>query len=151
MLIKVRAKNLRETRPREVIARFVFGGLMTVIAGLLARRFGPSFGGLFLAFPAIFPASASLVEKHERKRKQERGLNGTRRGADAAAADAAGAAVGCAGLIAFAALLARKFPSGQPIVLLPAALVAWAIVNGFIWFFMEKTHANSKTYFFRFP
>jgi hypothetical protein len=29
---------------------------MTVVAGVIAARFGPIFGGLFLAFPAIFPA-----------------------------------------------------------------------------------------------
>jgi hypothetical protein len=36
---------------------------MTVV-GLIAARFGPVVGGLFLAFPAIFPASATLIEKH---------------------------------------------------------------------------------------
>jgi hypothetical protein len=30
---------------------------------------GPRVGGLFLAFPAIFPASATLVEKHEKQKK----------------------------------------------------------------------------------
>jgi len=39
---------------------------MTVIAGLIAFRFGPVVGGLFLAFPAIFPASATLIERHGR-------------------------------------------------------------------------------------
>ena len=44
-----------------------------------AEKFGPGIGGLFLAFPAIFPASATLIEKHEEQRKQVRGLQGTRR------------------------------------------------------------------------
>jgi hypothetical protein len=30
--------------------------------GLLAKKFGSTVGGLFLAFPAIFPASATLIE-----------------------------------------------------------------------------------------
>jgi hypothetical protein len=44
---------------------------MTVVAGLIAARFGPVVGGLFLAFPAIFPATATLIEKHVRERKEK--------------------------------------------------------------------------------
>jgi hypothetical protein len=51
------------------------------------------FGGLFLAFPAIFPASATLIEQHERRRKQGTGGHGTLRGRRAAALDAAGASI----------------------------------------------------------
>ncbi len=51
--------------------RFLFGGLITVAAGIIAKRFGPGIGGLFLAFPAIFPASATLIEKHEKEKKEE--------------------------------------------------------------------------------
>jgi hypothetical protein len=51
-------------------------------------------GGLFLAFPAIFCASATLIEKHERERKEEKGLQGKERGQDAAVLDAAGAGLG---------------------------------------------------------
>ena len=67
---------------------------MTVVAGLIAARFGPVVGGLFLAFPAIFPASATLIEKHVRERKEKAGMPGARRGKEAAALDAAGAALG---------------------------------------------------------
>ena len=74
---------------------------MTVVAGLIAARFGPVIGGLFLAFPAIFPASATLIEKHVRERKERAGLPGARRGKEAAALDAAGAALGSFGLAAF--------------------------------------------------
>src|SRR3954462_13660389 len=56
-------------------------------------------GGLFLAFPAIFLASATLIEAHERRRKRETGLRGNRRGRQAAALDAAGATFGSAGLL----------------------------------------------------
>jgi hypothetical protein len=35
--------------------RFVIGGLITTATGLVARKFGPVVGGLFLAYPAIFP------------------------------------------------------------------------------------------------
>jgi hypothetical protein len=37
------------------------GGLVTVITGIVAKNWGPVIGGLFLAFPAIFPASATIA------------------------------------------------------------------------------------------
>jgi len=61
---------------------------------MIAKKFGPEVGGLFLAFPAIFPATATLLEKHEKQKKQRKGLNGTKRGRLAAGVDAAGAAMG---------------------------------------------------------
>jgi hypothetical protein len=79
-MLKVDLSSLRETKPHEYAMRFVFGGVCTVLAGLIAKRFGPTIGGLFLAFPAIFPAGASLIEDHEKKRKAEHGYDGTVRG-----------------------------------------------------------------------
>jgi hypothetical protein len=57
-----------------MITRFglFFGGLITAIAGVIAKQFGPAVGGLFLAFPAIFPASATLIEKDESQKKEKR-------------------------------------------------------------------------------
>jgi Protein of unknown function (DUF3147) len=70
MIISVDFSGLRKTKWHEYAVRFVFGGLMTVGAGLIVHRFGPEVGGLFLAFPAIFPASVTLVEKHETQNKK---------------------------------------------------------------------------------
>jgi hypothetical protein len=66
------------------VLRFALGGPTAVVAGIIADMYGPAVGGLFLAFPAFFCASATLIEKHERKRKQEHGLKGHRRGTDPA-------------------------------------------------------------------
>jgi hypothetical protein len=66
MIIQFKPSALRQTRWYEYLIRFGLGGAMTVVAGLIAARFGPVIGGLFLAFPAIFPASATLIEKHVR-------------------------------------------------------------------------------------
>lgn len=104
MTVKIDPSGLKETTWHEYAVRFVAGGLLTVIAGVIARKWGPGVGGLFLAFPAIFPASATLLEKHERQRKQQKGLHGEKRGVDAAAVDAMGAAMGSLGLVAFAAV-----------------------------------------------
>ena len=94
MVIKISTSSLREGQWHEYLVRFALGGIATVVTGLIAASFGPAIGGLFLALPAIFCASATLVEKHEKRRMRARGLEGTRRGEEAAALDAAGAALG---------------------------------------------------------
>lgn len=70
MMIGISLDGLRRMRWSEAALRFLFGGAMTAAAGLLAKRFGPVVGGLFLAFPAIFPASATLVESTRKKRSE---------------------------------------------------------------------------------
>ncbi len=118
MIIQVKALALRQTRWYEYLIRFILGGTMTVVAGVIAGRFGPLIGGLFLAFPAIFPASATLIEKHVRERKERAGLPGARRGREAAALDAVGAMLGSFGLAAF----------GLVIWLMIAQSASWALV-----------------------
>jgi len=117
-IVKLKASALRQTGFYEYFVRLALGGAMTVVAGLIAARFGPVVGGLFLAFPAIFPASATLIEKHVRQRKEKAGLPGARRGKEAAALDAAGAALGSLGLAAF----------GLVIWLMIVPSAAWALV-----------------------
>src|ERR1700758_1707412 len=102
MRISLDPSALRRTRWNEYAIRFLFGGAVTAITGLIAKEFGPRVAGLFLAFPAIFPASATLIEKHEKQKKQHAGFDGTSRGRTIASVDAAGAAMGSLGLIAFA-------------------------------------------------
>jgi Protein of unknown function (DUF3147) len=74
--IEINWSSLKDTKPHEYAVRFLFGGLATVVAGLIARRYGPCIGGLFLSFPAIFPASATLIESHEKNRKAAIGSDG---------------------------------------------------------------------------
>lgn len=132
MMIKIDPSGLKETKWHEYALRFVVGGAITVIAGLIAGKWGPGVGGLFLAFPAIFPASATLIEKHERQRKQEKGLSGEARGTDAAAIDALGAAMGSVGLMAFAAICWWLIPRYPPLAL-AAGTVAWLLISFSIW------------------
>ena len=101
MIVSLKVSALRQSRWYEHLLRFGLGGLVTLLAGVIADLWGPAIGGLFLAFPAIFCASSTMIEKHERQRKQEHNLNGERRGTDAAALDARGAALGSIGLMAF--------------------------------------------------
>lgn len=117
----------------EYAVRFLFGGAISVIAGVLAKRYGPVFGGLFLAFPAIFPASATLVEKHEREKKQSAGISYTMRGRKAAALDARGATIGSFGLIGFAFVVWKSAPVWNAAITLFAALAVWFALSVLIW------------------
>jgi hypothetical protein len=132
MIVQFKPSALAQTRWYEYLVRFVLGGAMTVIAGLIAGRFGPVVGGLFLAFPAIFPASATLIEKHVRERKEKAGLSGARRGKEAAALDAAGAALGSFGLAAFG-LVIWLFIGAYPYLALIVAAIMWLAVAIFAW------------------
>jgi hypothetical protein len=113
--------------------RFGFGGIITVIAGLLANKFGPVLGGLFLAFPAIFPASATLVEKHEREIKRSAGITTSARGRQAAALDARGASIGSIGLATFAVVAWKLLPLLSAGLALFIALSSWLVVSLLIW------------------
>lgn len=91
---------LSETQPWEYLVRFAFGGAVTACTGVIAHRYGPSVGGLLLAFPAILPASLTLLKRHD----------GRREAADAAA----GARLGATALTVFAGVeitLAERAPS----------------------------------------
>ena len=116
----------------EYLVRFAFGGLITALAGIIAKRYGPGVGGLFLAFPAIFPASATLIEKHVRERKEKAGLPGARRGKEAAALDASGAALGSFGLAAFGLVIWLMIDS-SPVWALFLAAAAWLAVALLAW------------------
>ena len=113
MRIQISLSSLCNTRWYEYATRFVLGGLITVIAGLIAEKWGPNVGGLFLAFPAIFPASATLIEKHVKEAKQKKGLAGAARAKDAAAVDAAGASIGSIGLLIFALAGSAPYKSSE--------------------------------------
>ncbi|HTS07474.1 MAG TPA: hypothetical protein VMP68_17980, partial [Candidatus Eisenbacteria bacterium] len=94
--------------------------------------------GLFLAFPAIFPASATLIEKHERERKQKTGLHGTVRARKAVAIDAAGASIGSIGLLAFALVVQKLIVSHRPSLVIVAATAAWMLVSYFLWIIRKR-------------
>ena len=138
MIVKVHTEAFSETRWYEYAIRFVLGGLVTVAAGIIAKKLGAAVGGLFLAFPAIFPASATLIEKHEGQKKKEKGMEGTCRAREAAGADAFGAAMGSIGLLAFALLVWKMLPSHSPVLVIGGATVVWWAVSFLIWLAWKK-------------
>jgi nicotinamide-nucleotide amidase len=111
-------EKIKAVRPREYLIRFAFGASISVIAGILTLAFGPRFGGLFLAFPAILPATLTLLQKKD--------------GLAQATADVRGAVIGSIGMIAFAIvamLLVPRSPAGG----LAAALGAWVAVSAVVY------------------
>jgi hypothetical protein len=138
MRLKLRFDSLKQTKPMEYLSRFVFGGLVTVLAGFVADHFGPVIGGLFLAFPGIFPAGVSLVEKHKTLREKAEGKLGTRSARGQASVEAAGASVGTLGLMGFAVVLWQGLPTHnfRPVVLMAGG--TWIAVSWLFWWTRER-------------
>jgi len=111
-------RAIRKTHWSEHLVRFVFGGAVTMATGLIARRWGPGVGGVFLAFPAILPASLTLLKEHE--------------GRHEAVQAAAGSRLGGVGLSAFAAAVALLAPRGA-VISLAVATVCWAVLSFMLW------------------
>ena len=132
-MISFHLAALKQTKPHQYGVRFLIGGLCTVAAGLIGKHFGPAVGGLFLAFPAIFPAGASLIENHEKQNKRRIGANGATRGRLAASVDSAGAALGCVGLIGFAVTSWQLLKSHSATLAITIATFVWIVTALFLW------------------
>jgi hypothetical protein len=107
--------ELRQTKPRDMAVRALFGAAISVVAGLCGAEIGTVAGGLLLAFPAILPAALTLIEEKD--------------GNAAAVHDVGGAIFGGVGLVAFAIVAQatlRSIPAG---VALLAAFAAWCVVS----------------------
>jgi len=133
MVIRFDPQSLKQSAWHEYLTRFVLGGAVSVIAGLIAEHYGPAIGGLFLAFPAIFPASATLIEKHQRERKQRAGIEHSIRGRLAAALDARGTALGTMALAAFALVAWQLLPHYNAAWILIGALLLWLVLSVALW------------------
>jgi len=133
MLIKINLVALKKTKGSEYLVRFLLGGTLTALTGLIAEYTGPVIGGLFLAFPAIFPASATLVERHEREKKRRAGIKHTSRGRLCAALDARGAVLGAIALIVFAVIIWKGLPNARAPFVLSVALLTWFAFATLLW------------------
>lgn len=137
MKISLEFSSIKQGRWYDYGIRFLFGGIITVITGEIAKKFGPGVAGLFLAFPAIFPASATLIEKHEREKKEKAGVHGIRRGRALASIDGAGAAIGGLALIVFAAYVWKMLPRQSTPIVLGTATLVWFGLSVWVWTFRK--------------
>jgi len=110
---KLDPKGLHDKSPKDFLVRFVFGAAISLMAALIGLRF-PELSGVFLAFPAILPASLTLVERDGGRHEAE--------------VNARGAIIGAFGLLAFAVVVALAIkPLGAPAALALAGL-SWVVV-----------------------
>ena len=115
--IDVEVSRARRAKPADLAIRFAFGFGVSVIAGVVTLALGDHLGGLFLAFPAILPASLTLI--------------GEKEGDDQAELDAVGATVGAVALVAFAFVAVAMFTVVRPTAVEVLAAVAWlAVASG---------------------
>ena len=84
-------------------------------------------------FPAIFPASATLIGRHETDKNLKAGIQDLARGRKAAALDAAGAVFGGWGLVCFGFVAWLTFPRYPTTLALGLAGVVWVIVSTSLW------------------
>jgi len=110
-LFAVEPANLKKVRGRDLAVRFAFGAAVSIVAGVVSLAFNPVLGGLFLAFPAILPASVTLIEQKE--------------STDEAVHDVEGATIGALGLAVFAVVARAGLRHTTALVALGAATAAW--------------------------
>ena len=100
--VRVEPRRLLSLSPKDYLVRFGFGFVISVIAAVIGETAGARVGGLFLAFPAILPATLTLVERKD--------------GIGQALSDVRGATLGAIGMIGFAIVvvaLVRTHPSSR--------------------------------------
>jgi hypothetical protein len=107
------AGALREAKPKHFLIRFAFGAAISLIAGLVSLAFGARAGGVFLAFPAILPATLTLIERKGTAKEVEE--------------DDEGAVLGSVGMVAFAAVAAVTLSSLSSVLALACASLAWLV------------------------
>ena len=129
--------KVTKVKPTEIGVRFGFGALVALVAAVAGSLAGPKVGGLFLAFPAILPASLTLIEKKE--------------GLSKAWSDASGGALGAIAMAGFA-LVAIRLLSWNPLLALVGAMLVWIVVSSGLYFlfrvsglFLKSDRLFSKT------
>jgi Protein of unknown function (DUF3147) len=105
--------KLREVKFRECLVRFALGAAISIIAGIIGKAVGARFGGAFLAFPSILPASLTLIQDKEGTRRADR--------------NAIGAVLGGAGLVVFAMIGEASFGHIEPFLALVLCLAGWVV------------------------
>jgi len=112
----IRLDELGDASGASLLVRFCFGAAVSLVAGIVSLVLGAGAGGILLAFPAILPATLTLIEKEESER--------------AAEDDDVGAVMGATGLVAFALaawLLLGRLPAAVALVVAAACWLAVAV------------------------
>jgi hypothetical protein len=116
---------LRRRRPAEFALRFGFGAGIALAAALISLRFGARAGGIFLAFPAILPASLSMIEHDD--------------GNERAVIDSIGAILGSLALVACAVVATLALPRTGAVAGVGLVLAAWLVVAAVLYLVASRT------------
>jgi Protein of unknown function (DUF3147) len=108
---KVKPEEIARHKPGEYLVRFVFGAGISLAAGLIGLKFGPVVGGVFLGFPAILPASLTLIEKKD--------------GKEQASIDSVGAILGAVAMVGYAVIVVITAERWGVVASVAVALVGW--------------------------
>ena len=111
MLPSVELTELSQIRARDLLVRFALGAIVSIAAAVLAKAVSARFAGAFLAFPAILPASLTLIQDKEGTRDADR--------------NAIGAVLGGFALVPFAIVGEALFTRVAPAAVLFLALSTW--------------------------
>lgn len=111
LLPQVKPREIGHHEPKDYLMRFAFGAAISFAAGLIGMKFGPVVGGVFLGFPAILPASLTLIEKKDGRRQ--------------ASIDSLGAVLGAAAMIGFALVVVLWAERLGVVLALVIALLVW--------------------------
>jgi predicted neutral ceramidase superfamily lipid hydrolase len=111
---ELKPEEIGKQKPSAYAVRFLFGAAISLVAGLIGIKFGPVVGGLLLGFPAILPASLTLIEKRE--------------GREQASIDSVGAILGAVAMIVFAVVVTTWVTALGVVATMLTALAVWAIV-----------------------
>jgi hypothetical protein len=105
--------RLGRLRPGDLLIRFALGAAISIASGLVSLNLTARFGGSFLAFPSILPASLTLIQKKEGIHRADR--------------SAIGAVLGAVGLVVFAMIGEAAFGHLGPFTVLVLALAGWLV------------------------
>jgi hypothetical protein len=131
---------LRESTISGHVFRFAMGGAVTVGTGLIAEKWGPAIGGLFLALPAILSIGIALIVRLQ-NRKAGPAARGDR-ARRAAVLETTGTSAGGLGLVAFALVCWSRLSRWPAWLALATATAVWSGIALLAWI-ARKSHRSA--------
>jgi len=118
--------EVTKQKPSAYLLRFAFGAAISLIAGIIGMIFGPKVGGVLLGFPAILPASLTLIEKKE--------------GSEQASVDSIGAILGAVAMVGFAVVVSLWVTKLGVVLSIVIALVVWLVVAALLYLLVASIY-----------
>lgn len=113
--------QLKNSKLRDYAIRFLFGGVVSVLAALISQWTTGRIGGIFTAFPAILLASLTIIGEQDGQRASEE--------------DARGGVVGAIGLVIAAIVLSVTLGHMADALSLLISLVVWLVCSIVLYWF----------------